>query len=85
MMSEENMRMYKIDFTEEGWAYSDPSVKGKVHAVRGYYGFPFFSCVIAIRNELGDTQQAIRDLLKAFGPTRGAAYDMVGPLYEMHD
>ena len=85
MMSEENVRMYKIDFTEAGWAYNAPDVKEKVHAVRGYYGFPFFSCVIAICNALGDTQQAIRVLLKAFGPTRGATYDMVGPLYEMHD
>lgn len=68
-MNPENFELYKIDFTEYGWARREKIVglKSLTLDIRGEHGYPFFSCKIALCNANGDKEEAIRLLKKAFG------------------
>jgi translation elongation factor EF-Ts len=57
---------YKVEYTPEGRARSHRTNTRDIAAIREKYGFPFFSCNIALANSHGDVDAAIRELLKAF-------------------
>lgn len=67
-MSPEDLALYKIDYTEDGRSREGniTGLAGKIREIREVYGFPFFSCRIALCNTNGDVEEAIKLLVNAF-------------------